>query len=184
MDSESKKPALNDLFVDARPCAEYLIDLAPGERQGLRVALDGFLEAAAEVVDNQSHYGDRAGISEKDFETFSIAVERKDQIQARLRVARKLVEVLEESEAVHDDSAQRQIFGFAQVIEARAKAYGDPELLARYEKTRAYRSAVGIKAAKTRRRNEAELESPQNEELPQELPIELPIELPAVEESR
>lgn len=180
MEPEIKKPALNDLFVDARPCADYLYDLEPGDRQGLRVELDGFVVAADEVIDNQQHYGERAGISDKDFALFTTAVERRDEIRKRLRVARKLVEVLEESEAVHDDSAQRQIFGFAQIVEARAKAYGDSELLARYEKTRAYRSAVGVKAAKTRRRNEAELEQPVNEELP----ANVTSELPATEEAR
>jgi hypothetical protein len=180
MEKESKKPALNDLFVDARPCADYLIDLEQGERQGLRVELEGFPDSAAEVMDNQPLYGERAGISDKDFQAFVTAVERRDEIRKHLRVARKLVEVLEESEAVQDDQAQRQIFGFAQVIEARARAYGDPELLARYERTRAYRSAVGVKAARTRRRNEAELEQPQNEELPGEVTTDFP----PIEEAR
>lgn len=180
MDNESKKPGINDLFVDARPMAGYLYDLVQGRRLGLRVALEGFLAAAAEVIDNQSLYGERAGISAKDFESFVTALERIDEIDKCLRVAHKLVEVLEESRALLDDQAQRQIFSYARIVEARAKAYGDSEVLARYEKTRAYRSATGLKAAKTRRRNEAELEVPENQELPEELPTELP----GAEESR
>jgi len=168
MEKESKKPSIDDLFLDARPLAERLFDLPPGERQGLRVAMDGFDEAAAEVIDFQPRYGARAGISEQDFEAFTHTVTCRNEIRKHLRVARKLLEVLEESDAVYDDQAQRQIFSFAQIIEARAKAYGDPEILAKYEKTRAYRSAIGYKAAKTRRRNEAELEQPENDDLPED----------------
>jgi hypothetical protein len=181
MEKESKKPALNDLFLDARPCADYVFDLEQGERQGLRVALEGFSESAAEVIDNQPLYGERAGISEKDFQAFATTVERRDELRKHVRVARKLLEVLEESEAVHDDQAQRQIFGFAQIVEARARAYGDPEILARYAQTRAYRSAVGVKAAKTRRRNDAELDQPQNDDLSDDLPGDITPELPAIQ---
>jgi hypothetical protein len=184
MEKEVKQPGLNDLFVDARPCIGYTVDLQPGERQGLRVQMEGFDESAAEVIDNQEDYGERAGISDKDFQGFVTTVERRNELRKHLRVARKLVEILEESEAVHDDQAQRQIFGFAQVAEARARAYGDPEILARYEKTRAYRSAVGVKAAKTRRRNEADLEQPQNDDRPEELLDQVETELPAAESAR
>ena len=178
MAKESKVPSLDDLFVDVRHLADRLIDLEPGERQGLRVGLEGFDEAAAEVIDFQPRWGERAGISEKDFEAFTATLGHRNEIRKHLRVAHKLVELLEESDAVYDDQAQRQIFGFAQVIEARARAYGDPDIMARYEKTRAYRSAVGYKAAKTRRRNEAELEQPQSDELSGALPGDVSVNLP------
>lgn len=175
MPEDIKKPAIIDLYFDIRHMDGNLYDLEPGARQGLRVATEGFDEAANEVIDNQSVYGERAGISAKDAEAFTGAVERKRDIDKHLRVARKIVEVLEETGALEDDQAQRLIFGFAQIIEARARAYGDSQILARYEKTRAYRSAAGFKAARTRRRNEAELEQPGNEqpgndEQPGELP--------------
>ena len=173
MAEEIKKPAIIDLFCDIRHMEGNLYDLEPGERQGLRVATEGFSEAADEIIDNQPVYGKRAGISTEDAEAFTGAVERKRDIDKHLRVARKLVEVLEETGALEDDTTQRLAFGFAQIIEARARAFNDPEILAKYEKTRAYRSAAGIKAAKTRRRNEeAELDQPDNDELPGDLPVD------------
>lgn len=176
MAEESKKPAIIDMVCDIRHMDGNLYDLEPGARQGLRVATDGFDEVAGEIIDNQPVFGERAGISPKDAEAFIGAVERKRDIDKHLRVARKMVEVLEETGALEDDQAQRLAFGFAQIIEARARAYDDPEILARYEKTRAYRSAAGFKAAKTRRRNE-ELaqpgdEQPGNDEQPGDLPAD------------
>jgi hypothetical protein len=38
-------------------------------------------------------------------------------------------------------------------VQSRARAYGDDDLLAKYEKTRVYRSAIANKAARTRRKN-------------------------------
>jgi hypothetical protein len=187
MAKEDKQLDTDHLRFDIRHMAEYLADIEVGARQGLRVTQTGFREAVTEIFTNQKNYGDRAGISERDFQAMQVLLERHEEIKKYLYQARKLAEVLEESSAVTDDQLQRMVFGFAQIIEARAKAFGDPDILARYEQVRAYRSAVGLKAAKTRRRNEAELEDPQNDELPDELPEvpELPGELPpAVETAR
>jgi hypothetical protein len=170
MAEDVKKPAIIDMICDIRHMGGYLVDLEPGARQGMRVTTEEFPGMAEEIIDNQPVYGERAGISAKDAEAFISAVERKRDIDTHLRVARKMVEVLEETGAVEDDKAQRLAYGFAQTIEARARAFGDPELLARYEKTRAYRSAAGFKAAKTRRRNEADQEQPGNDEQPGDLP--------------
>lgn len=46
------------------------------------------------------------------------------------------------------------VSAIASMAEAQAKAFGDSSILARYEKTRAYRSAAALKAARTRRRNQ------------------------------
>jgi peptidoglycan hydrolase CwlO-like protein len=76
---------------------------------------------------------------------------------AQLPAALKLVEILHESKAAIDDKRQRLISAFAQPAESRAKAQGnDTTLLAKYEKTRAYRSAIAEKGAKTRKKKEAE----------------------------
>lgn len=54
-----------------------------------------------------------------------------------------------------DDRLQRQVFNIANTVERRAKMLHSDELLARYGKTRKYRSATGHKAARTRKRNQA-----------------------------
>jgi hypothetical protein len=54
----------------------------------------------------------------------------------------------------------------AKTIEMQAAARGDQELLARYQHTRAYRSSVAKKAARTRRRNQNDV-------------VDAPVETPA-----
>ena len=100
--------------------------------------------------------------------------ERIAQIDAKLPAASKLVEMMEETRALLDDQRQRLISAVASVAEAQAKAFGDSDTLARYEKTRAYRSAIGLKAARTRRRN-------QDDELDIEAGPAEPIEAPATD---
>src|SRR6185436_13721214 len=71
-----------------------------------------------------------------------------------LPAARKLVEILEESRAKYDDQRQRIVYATAEAVDRRAKHAADGgTLLARYQKTREYRSAIALKGYKTRRRN-------------------------------
>ena len=184
MKKESKRPDIGVLFLDLRSMAEFLRDTPHGTRQTLRFTYAGFDEATHEIVSNQSILGERAGILPRDVEALLLTQERIKLIDEQLPAARKIVELLEDSRAVLDDQAQRLVNAMAQMVEARAKADEDDELLARYDKLRAYRSSVGLKAAKTRRRNEAELEQPQNEEVDGELTQDLPEVLPASEQAR
>jgi hypothetical protein len=172
-----------DFFhLDLRHLAKYVSDVEVGARQGFRVEQEGFPRVVDEFCANQPNYGERAGISPRDFARFQELLALRKELDGHLYKAKKIYEKVDESLAVTDDQLQRMVYGFAQIIEARAKAFDDPELLALYETVRNYRSAIGVKAAKTRRRNEAELEAPQNEELP--APGEQPEELPAVEAAR
>jgi hypothetical protein len=156
MADEVKTVDIGTLLIDATPLAECIVDLPPGGKQGLRKQQDGYSEAAGEVVSNQAVWGDQAGITVGDFEQFTHANQRIAMIDALLPAARKLVEVLEETRAVLDDRRQRQVSAIATAVEGRAKVLRKPELLAKYEKTRAYRSASAMKAVRTRRRNAAE----------------------------
>lgn len=184
MGMEDKPYNTDHLVVDVRHMAEYLFDIEVGARQGLRFAQEGFREVIDEFRANQTNFGERAGISQRDFELLLTELERYDEIERHMYRARKIAEKLEESHAIADDKLQRMVFAFAHVIEARARGFDDPELLAVYERVRAYRSAVGLKAARTRRRKEAELENPQNDQQPDEQP-DAPAELPpAVETAR
>jgi len=67
----------------------------------------------------------------------------------------------------HDDRLQRHLFTIASTVERRAKMLRNDELRARYGKTRAYRSATGLKAARTRQRNLLDNQPPV-EEVPDE----------------
>src|SRR5262245_4156545 len=141
MADEGKPVDLNTLLIDASPFAEFVVDLPPGGKLGLQTQQDGYAEVVAEVVSNQAVWGNQAGITVGDFEQFTLTNERIAKIDALLPAARKLVEVLDETRAVLDDQRQRQISAMATSVEGRAKVLRKAELLAKYEKTRAYRSA-------------------------------------------
>ena len=161
MSDELKTVNLNALLIDATPFAEFIVDLPPRGMQGLRKQRDGYDEAMAEIVSHQAVWGDLAGITAGDFERFTLANTRIAMIDALLPAARKLVELLIETRALLDDQRERQVSAIATAVDGRAKVLRKPELLAKYQMTRAYRSASGLKAAKTRRRNEsAAVETP------------------------
>lgn len=145
-------PQPGALVIDVSTLASYLIDLPAGAMQGMRTAQDGWDGVVAEVGANQAENGEAAGITATDFARFQTLNEQYAQVVAYLPAAEKLVEILQESKANIDNQRQRLASAFAQSVEMRAKASSDSKLLAKYEKTRAYRSAIADKAAKTRRK--------------------------------
>lgn len=155
MAQEIKYLSLNDLLLDGRHLQERIRDLPNGARQGMRGEQPNFLRVIKEITDNQTQYGDQAGVSPRNFQDLQDGLHCIAEIDALLPSALKFVEVLEETRAYEMDQIQRMVSSIASSVEGRAKAYKDDELLARYEKTRAYRSAAGLKAARTRLRNQA-----------------------------
>jgi hypothetical protein len=154
MANDSNRPRVGALIVDATVLGGKLVDLPKGARARLRKERAGVEKAMKEIRDNQPIYGELAGVTARNFEDLRATDELIAEIDARLPAARKLVEILEESRAVAADKRHRLITAVASAVEMHAKAHGDDELLARYEQTRAYRSALGKKAWRTRRRNQ------------------------------
>ncbi|UQA61079.1 hypothetical protein [Polyangium aurulentum] len=148
-----KPAAIGALAIDCSSLASFLVDLPPGGMRGLRVEHEGFQAAVAEVVDHQFTFGTKAGIPQSDVDLILLMNERIAHLDAFLPAAKKLVEMLEETRAKLDDQRQRQLHAIAGMVEGRVRATGDTELLAKYEKARAYRSAIAVKAAKTRKKN-------------------------------
>ncbi len=157
MANDPRKPLYGELHVDATDLVDDTVDLEERARLGMRRAQPGYDLAEGEVVANHPTLGERAGITTLTVEELVASTMRIARINERLHAARKLVEILEESEAFHDDKRQRLIYGIADSVETQARARGDHELLAKYERTRAYRSAIGKKAARTRQRNQENL---------------------------
>jgi hypothetical protein len=144
---------IGELAVDATALFNDLVDLAERERQGMRSAQSGYPKAEAEVVANQPVFGERAGITGFVFQQLIHSSEVIEKIDEQLPAVEKLLEILVESRAYHDDRRQRLVSGIAKSVEAQAAALGDSELLAKYQYTREYRSSIANKAARTRRRN-------------------------------
>ena len=63
------------------------------------------------------------------------------------------MELLVETRAQLDDRRHRQVVAIANSVDSRAKLQDGDELVARYERTREYRSEIGVKSWKTRRKN-------------------------------
>lgn len=154
MSNPSKVP-LNSLYVDARPLAGFLVDLEPGRRQGMRKEQPGYADVVNEIMANQREYGEQAGITQTQYERFVELNRQIALIDERLPAMQKLLETMIETRAALDDERQGLAFGFAVSVERSAKSSRDAKLLAKYEKTRAYRSSRGNKAAKTRQKNAA-----------------------------
>lgn len=154
MSHHSKVP-MGSLIVDARALAGVVVDLGPGERQGMRTEQRGYPEVVTEIVSNQRTHGEQAGITQTDIERLVELDRRIAQIDQYLPATQKLFELLTETRAASDDERQRLVSAFAQSVEARAKASRNSNLLAKYERTRAYRSAIANKGAKTRQKNAA-----------------------------
>lgn len=155
MSLDPKRPDVGDLILDATNLAGVIVDVPTDKLGGLLTSQPGCDEAVAEVRSNQPVLGVQAGIRDEDVADINTTVAQMAEIRSLLPPARKLVELLEDTDAVLDDRLQRQLLNIASTVERRAKMLRNDELLARYAKTRKYRSAPGYKAARTRKRNQA-----------------------------
>lgn len=154
MPKVANPPPDDVLTIDLTKLKSFLVDLPDGAMRGMRTEQEGWDEVVLEIANNQAVYGEAAGITAADFKQFTDYNDQYQQIMAELPRLKKAVEILTESAANTDDRRQRLATVFANSAEDRAKATGNGALMTAYEKTRAYRSAIADKAAKTRKKNE------------------------------
>lgn len=173
MANDPKQPIIGELSIDATDLT-FLVDLEPGARVHLRPSQPGIAEAIAEIKANQMVSDGARVVPESTFQELLTVEARIKQIDAKLPAVKKLAEMMGETRALLDDKQQRLVSAVARMAEAHATAFGDNSMLARYEKTRTYRSAVALKAARTRRRN-------QEDELDIDEPIEPGPDEPSIE---
>lgn len=155
MSGENEKLPLGSLMIDCTEFADYLEDLSPHEKIGKHAAQEGYADAVTEIFSNQTAVGARAGITSDDIEELKRANERIARLEIVMPAVRKLLELLEETHMSINDRRHRRVLEIASIIDMRARSRRDPSLHAKYELTRAYRSAIGLKAARTRRKNAA-----------------------------
>lgn len=168
MGNDPKQPLMGELSIDATDLT-FLVDLEPGARARLRSAQPGLGDTLAEIEANQIVGNGASLVPEPTFRELMLVGERIGQIDAKLPAVSKLAEMMVETRALLEDQRQRLISAVAAMVEAQGKALGDSAILARYEKTRAYRSAIAIKALRTRRRNQEgalDLEEPASQTAP------------------
>lgn len=151
MAGDPKNPVVGELVFDGSELTAYVVDLPQGACRGMLTAREGFEEACKELFANQADHGIKAGITAVDATDLAAANERITRIDAFLPALLKAVEVLTETRYTLDDKRQKILFNAAQSVDRRGKDH--PELIAKYEKVREYRSASARKAVKTRRKN-------------------------------
>ena len=158
MASDPKNPQVGDVVFNGSEFTPYLVDLAPGDLQGMRTAQPGFDDVLKEIITNQADWGESAGVTAADFAELSGMNARITRIDAFVRPVQKFLEMLIETRYQLEDRRQRIALNVAQSVDRRGVR--DPELVAKYEKTRVYRSASAKKAAKTRRNKAAKTPPP------------------------
>jgi hypothetical protein len=140
--------------IDGSEFNEYGEDLGPKECQGFQTTREGYSEVYVEILANHALYGAKAGIPDADVTDMTTANERIARIDLFLPAYLKAAEILTETRAKLDDQRQRIALNSAASVDRRSLHH--PELLAKYQKTREYRSAIAKKAAKTRAKKAAE----------------------------
>lgn len=150
MPTDATNPGMLSYIFDASEFLEYSCDLSPEECQGKLAERDGNAEVCNEIIDNQPYWGSKAGISPDDITQLQLLNGRIARLDAFLPPMEKCCEVLRETRMELVDQRERLIYNAANSVDRRA--IKDPSLLARYQRTRAYRSAAALKAAKTRKK--------------------------------
>jgi len=148
-------PPIGSLAIDASALKGFLVDLPEGETQGMRREQDGIDVVVQEITSNQNEWGGAAGVTADEVSRVVTATERLAQLRAYRPAVAKLLEMIDETEAQLEDTRDTVLRSIAESVDAKAKTAG-PGLLAKYEQTRAYRSAVGRKAARTRQKQAAD----------------------------
>ncbi len=160
MAGDRKNPDVGEWDWDGTEFEEYAVDVPPGGLQGLLATREGFLAVCLELLSNQVQWGKLAGITDQEMTDLATTNARIARIDVFLPVLIKAVEMLTETRYVLDDHRQRIALDAAKSIDRRAKR--QPSLLAKYQLTRTYRSAVAKKALKTRRKNAEEATESEN----------------------
>ncbi|MDC0746444.1 hypothetical protein [Polyangium mundeleinium] len=141
------------LLIDATTVKDILFDLAPGAGRMLKRAQEGLPDVLTELPSALPTYAATLGVSVEIFLRIATSTASIKQLEELLGDARKLVEVLEESIAYHEDQREAEFSQLAETVK-RTAARKDPTVEAAFEKLLKYVAQVGIKAAATRRKNE------------------------------
>jgi len=142
--------------VDASPVAAFARYPRKGKPTPKRQERPGLPEVLKEIYDNQEDLGARAGVTAEDILALQTADLQIAATRQHLGTTRQLIGVLEYTEADVDEGRHRRINTIATAVDRRLQEPGNEDLALRYAKTRAYRSAVAVKAVRTRRRRTQE----------------------------
>ena len=146
---------IGSLTNDLTPLKDKLFDLEAGSMRGLRFDLPHFADVTLELAQSYPTAGENAGIPQDVYDHFVTCNAIVDIIDEKLVIARKQLEVLEESRAFYVDARQNDIALMVDAMRSRAQRRKDSSILSPFERTIAYNGQIGDKAAKTRKQNAA-----------------------------
>lgn len=146
-------PFTGKLLIDANIAKEIIVDLAPGAGRMLKRAQEGLEGVLTELPGALAKYAATLGVSLDLLARVTTSTANIKLLEELLGDARKLVEVLEESVAYHEDQREAEFSQLAETVK-RTAARKDPAVEAAFEKLLKYVAQVGVKAAATRRKNE------------------------------
>jgi general stress protein YciG len=155
---DPKNPVMGQFVFDGTEFLDYARDLPPGACQGMLSTREGFKGVYDEVVAVHAEWGGKAGISDQELADLTTTHQRIARIDAFLPALAKAVEILTETRYLLDDKRQRFVLDVAQGVDRRAKNV--PELKAKYQKTREYRSEIARKGLKTKGKNAEQDQAP------------------------
>jgi hypothetical protein len=160
-----------------------LMDIEAGGMRGLRTDMVGFTFVVLELAQGVPVAGAAAGVPQDVYDHFVMCNETVVSIDERLAIARKQVEVLEESRAFYIDARQNDISMMVDSMRSRAQRRKDRTVLLPFEKTLEYARQLADKAVKTRRQNaeqaEAEADPPASSDAPAPSPAPSPSPSPS-----
>ncbi len=151
MASDPKNPQAGDFSIDASEVQAFAQEI--DDAQGLRTEHPGCEEAIEEIATNQPGWGAKAGVASTDVDQINECTQEIETCDKYLVATRKLDKLLTNTRAVAVHKRELLMNLVAETVDRHGKLPGNETVVAKYGKTRAYRSAIASKGAKTRKRN-------------------------------
>ncbi|MBK9264245.1 MAG: hypothetical protein IPM54_31140 [Polyangiaceae bacterium] len=154
MSTGTKSPYVGPLVVDVTPVKDHLVDYPPGAQVGLKHEKPGFSDVLTELKEAKNGPLAAAGISTDIVTRIESRTVTLEEVRKHKAAARKLYEVLSETETDLENAREGDIAIVARGAQTAAQ-HLDAGTKAHFEKTLKYYSQIADKAVATRKKNAA-----------------------------
>jgi hypothetical protein len=120
---------------------------------GLRTDQPGLFGATTELADATQAARDAAGIPQGVYDHFLLSNQTVTTIDQYIETVARMAEVLRQSRAWHVDARNNDISLMVDAMRSLALRRRDDSAMVQFQKTLAYHSQIGEKAAQTRKKN-------------------------------
>ena len=155
MSTTTKTPYTGSLIVDATPLKDHLVDYGPSGLGGLKHEKPGIDNVLAELEQAKNGAIAAVGMTPDVVTRIQNRTTTLAEVRAQKISAKKLYEVLAETEADLENAREGDIALIARSVQA-AVQHIDAGTAAHFEGTLNYYSQIADKAAATRKKNAAE----------------------------